>query len=243
MSEQHAFPGKTVNAVIAMKVACNNFADEIPELSKARTNYTPAFAAGFTTRIDTISASYLGVHTRDELFRATYTLSTLTRPVLDDLATVKRNVDIDFKKDEIKHAEILSKLGFNGITVTKLNQAQLVAQLTTFKRNVTPELLAQITAKGMPAEYPNRIVDNADAIIDANIKQEQLKSTSKEATDTIIKELNALYSDIMDFCGIASNYFKRNPLKKEKFTFSKLMQNLGETHKASKKKDAAKPSK
>jgi hypothetical protein len=230
MSEKHLFPGKSVNAVIACKVICTSFTEQMNELSKIRTNWTPAYASGLASRVDTLAASYLGVNTRDQLFNATAVLNNLIAPVKNDLASIKKQIDVDFKKDAALHSEILAKLGFNnGATVSEMTQSELVALLITFKRNLTPQILAELTSKGMPAELPNRVVACTDAIDKANVTQETLKSSTREETDTIIKEINSLYEEIIGICKIASDHFKGNPVKKEMFTFSKILRNIGET--------------
>jgi hypothetical protein len=237
MSTKHAFPGKTVNAVIVIKIVSINFSDNIGELSKARTNWTPEYAASHGKNVDSVSETYLGVNTRNELFSATATLSKLTIPVKDDLSTIKKNISIDFKTDEMKRKDILSKLGYpSGHSVSQLNQSELVALLTAFKRALVPALLTEITAKGLPAEIPNRVLAAVAPITEANAVQEKLKTSTKEATDTTIKELNKLYEETISICKIAADHFKKDPVKKEKFTFSRLMHNLGEARPATKVK-------
>jgi hypothetical protein len=237
MSTKHEYPGKTVNAVIVLKIVSINFLDQIEELSKARTTWTPEFATALAKSVDTVSETYLGVNTRNELFTATATLTKLILPVKDDLATIKKNISIDFKTDEITRKDILSKLGYpTGRTVSQLNQAELVGLLTAFKRALVPALLTEITAKGLPAEIPNRVLAAVTPITEANAIQEKLKTSTKEATDTTIKELNKIYEQVIDICKIAADHFKKDPVKKEKFTFSKLMHNLGEARPEKKEK-------
>lgn len=240
MSEKHAFPGKTVNAVIAMKVVAMNFTDLISDLSKARTNWTPDYATTLTNRVDTVSANFLGVKARDELFKATRTLNQLIEPAKTDLSTVKKNIEVDFKGNEPALREILNTLGYkNGISVSEMAQSELVLLLLTFKRELTPDLLAQITDRGMPAEIPNRIVTYAQQINDANAIQEKLKTSTKDGTDSVIKELNDLYNEIIGICKLASDYYRKDPVKKEMFTFSKILHNIGETQAVKKDEPAA----
>jgi hypothetical protein len=237
MSENHAYPGKTVNAVIALKVVSINFTDQITELSTVQTTWTPAYATDLGKRVDTVSETYLGVRTRDELFRATTVLNQLITPAKDDLETVKLNIKINFVSDKNKQLELQSKLGFNtGVTIGKMTHSELVALLLTFKRELTPALLAELTAKGLHADVPNRIIAAAPLINDANSTQEKLKISTKEANDTIIREINKLYTEIIGICKLAADHYKRDAVKKEMFTFSKILHNLGETKETKKTK-------
>jgi hypothetical protein len=243
MSIKHLFPGKTVNMAIACKVVSTHFSDNIESLSKARTNWDTAYAASLATRVDAVSATFLGVKTRDELFSATSTLSALIEPAREQLATIKTQLDVDFKNEAAKRNMILSKLGFSGKTpISTSTQSELIALLLTFKRNLTPELITEITTKGMPAALLQGVVDLAEPLDKANTTQEKLKGTVKEASDNVVNELNALYTEIIGICKIASNHFKKEPVKKEMFTFTKILRNIGETRTATEKDTAANPS-
>ncbi len=240
MSVKHLFPGKTVNMAIACKVISTHFSENIESLSKARTTWDTAYSAALAARVDAVSATFLGVKTRDELFSATSTLSQLIGPAMEQLATIKTQLGVDFKNDEAKRNIIFAKLGFSGRTkISDLTQSELVALLLAFKRNLTPELVTDITAKGMPAALLQGVADLAEPLDKANTTQEKLKGTVKEASDNVINELNALYTEIIGICKIASNHFKKEPVKKEMFTFTKILRNIGETRTPKTEKETA----
>lgn len=67
----------------------------------------------------------------------------------------------------------------------------------------------------------------------ANTLQEQMKSGTKVVTGEMIKRLNALYTQIIGICKIASDFYKNDPVKKEMFTFSKIVKHLGVSGKSS----------
>ena len=230
MSEQRKFRGREVSMVIACKVISNHFSANITELGNARTNWTPEYASDLATRIDTIASNYMGAKTRDELFNASATLLNLVVPAKRDLVSIKKQIMVDFANDPVKCASLLSGLGMSSnLRIAELTQGELVGMLIAFRRNLTQQMLTEITSKGMPATLPQRIVTYVDDINNANARQEQLKSSTKEATGTVISELNALYNEIIGICKIASDYFKADGLKKEMFTFSKILRNFGES--------------
>ena len=229
MSIKHVFPGKTVNMAIACKVISTHFSENIESLSKARTNWDAAYSADLATRVDAVSATYLGVKTRDELFSATSTLSALIGPAREQLATIKTQLGVDFKNEEAKRNIIFAKLGISDkISINKATQSELIAMLITLKRNLTPDLVTEITSKGMPAALLQGVADLAEPLDKANTTQEKLKGSVKEASDNVITELNALYTEIIGICKIASNYFKKDAVKKEMFTFAKILRNIGD---------------
>jgi flagellar motor switch protein FliG len=109
--------------------------------------------------------------------------------------------------------------------------------LITFKRNLTPDLIADITIKGMPPALLQGVADLAEPLDKANTTQEKLKGSVKEASDNVITELNTLYTEIIGICKIASNHFKKEPVKKEMFTFAKVLRNIGEERTAKTEKE------
>ena len=231
MNVKPLYHGKTVNNVITMKVVAINFNEQISVLNPFRTTWTPEYAAGLELRVDATSEKFLGKKTRDELFKATATLNKLITPAKDDLVTVKKTIEVDFVKNKTRCKELLSTLGYTpGLTVTKMTQLQLVAILTVFKRDLTPEIRTEITANGMPEALLDGIITYATDIYNANSVQEKLKTTTKEATGNMITELNDLYTEIIGICKLAADKLKRDPIKKEMFTYSKILRNLGEPH-------------
>lgn len=238
MKESHLYPGKAVNFVIGAKVVAGHFADNISEISENRSNWDAAYATDLNVRVDTVAASYMGVNTRNELFKTTMTLNTSITAIKSDIATLKKNLEVDFKGTP-EYNNILTDLGFPKNGPVTFTQSELVAFLTKFKSTLTPEYLTKITAKGLKPALPQRIADNAGQIIDINTSQERLKGTVKDATGKMVSDLNSLYTEIIGICKIASDYYKNDPVKKEMFTFSKVLANLGDTR--SSKKEETKP--
>lgn len=233
MKESHSYPGKAVNFVIGAKVVSGHFSANISEVSKDRLNWNAAYAADLDKRIDTIAATYMGVSTRNELFKVSLTLNTSIATMKNDLSTLKTNLDVDFKGSP-DYVIMLTDLGFPKNGHLSFTQPELVALLTKFKATLTPEYLTKITAKGLNPDLPQRIADNAGLIIETNTRQEQLKGTVKEATGKMLSDLNALYKEIIGICKIAANHYKSDPVKKEMFTFSKVLSNLGDSRPAPK---------
>lgn len=71
----------------------------------------------------------------------------------------------------------------------------------------------------------------ADQLKEANVTQESLKETTKEVSDEAVTIFNEIYDEIIGICKIASNYYQYDTLKKEQFTFSKVVANINATRK------------
>jgi hypothetical protein len=91
----------------------------------------------------------------------------------------------------------------------------------------------------MPVALPQRIANNAATITDLNNQQEKLKNSTKEVTGKMLTELNTLYEEIIKICRLASDFYKKDPVKKSLFTFSKILKNQGESRVKTPKEEPA----
>ena len=119
--------------------------------------------------------------------------------------------------------------------VQKGKHEALIQLLYTFKTNMTDDLRNSIVANGVNATLIDNIIGYADAFKQASVKQETLKESTKEITKEVADTFNAIYDEIIGLCKKASNYYQYEPLKKEQFTFSKVIDNLGATRKIAEK--------
>ena len=98
---------------------------------------------------------------------------------------------------------------------------------------MTDSLKTEITSQGMNPALIDKIINLADTFREANAVQENLKESTKEITQEITDTFNSIYDEIIGICKIASVYYQYEPLKKEQFTFSKAISNLGAARKVS----------
>jgi hypothetical protein len=154
-------------------------------------------------------------------------------PAKRDLSSFKTQVDDDFKNDSSRLKEILNILGFNKNlrAVQKGDQEALIKLLYTFKKNMTDALKQEITSKGMNPVLIDNIIGYADTVKTANVTQESLKETTKDITREIADVFNTIYNEIIGICKIASNFYQYEPIKKEQFTFSKVVSNMNAARK------------
>jgi regulator of replication initiation timing len=227
MSER-IYNSKTVNFILVAKTVAGHFKENINELGAVNTGWTPEYAAILESRIDTVAGDYLGINNRNKLFQVTIELNAALKTVRSELVTLKKNLDADFRSTP-EYTGIMSEFGLNGVRINHLSQPDLIATLSNIKRKLTPEMMAKITSKGMPASLPNRISSMADTIMKINNEQEVLKGSIREATGQMVEKLNSLYVEIIKICKLAADFYKKDPVKKSMFTFSSVMKSLGDT--------------
>lgn len=232
---KHEYPGTAVNFLLGAKVVGSIFHEYIAELASVNTTWTPEYSSGLKIRIDDIAGEYLGVSVRDKLYKLTGSLNQSIATVKDDMVTLRRNIESDFKKSA-DYQTIKSDLGLTK-SIYDLNQSELIAALAKAKRSLTTDYITKITAKGMPVSLLERIIESASTIAEINNEQEALKSTLKDATGKMVTTLNELFTEIMKICKLAADFYKKDSTKKSMFTFTKIMSNLGVERAPRKKKE------
>jgi len=231
MSKTRNYGYRDVDMLMASKTIAESFKSNLGELSKIRTDYTENYASALVTKIDQAIEAYLGIDAKKNLRDATGNLEAIQVPARRDVSFFKTQIDEDFKKEPSKRNEILKNHGFakHLKAVQKGNQESLIGLLYAFKTNMNPSLRATISSKGMNPALIDSIIGYADAFRQANLAQESFKVSTKEITKEAVDTFNAIYDEIIAICKIASGYFQYEPLKKEQFTISKVLLNLGAT--------------
>ena len=231
MSERN-YNCKDVDMLLACKTISESLKANIAELSLARTTWNIDYVGGLSTKIDNAMDQYLGMDKKKELREATARLSAIQAPALRDLSFLKTQLEVDFGS---KATELLKQLGFtkNIAKVKQGNQEALIELLHTFKSNMNEGVKANITEKGTNPVLIDRIIGYANQMVEANVSQETMKETTKALSAEAVNALNDIYTETIGICKIAANFFQYEPIKKEQFTFSKVVSQMGVSKKAS----------
>jgi hypothetical protein len=232
MATTRKYNYKDVEMLLASKTITTSLTDNLADLSMARTTWTSDYATDLATKIDDAIENFLGLDKKKELRDATARLAALQNPAMRDLSFIKTQIDVDFGKEA---KEILKKLGFdkNLRAVQKGDQEALIQLLYAFKKGLTDEIRTQIIEKGTNPVLIDRIITYAVQLKDANISQETLKETTKVVSEEAVNAFNEIYDELIGICKIASSFYQYEPLKKEQFTFSKVVSNMNATRKTS----------
>jgi hypothetical protein len=228
-NNHYSFPGKAVDMLMVTRTIAGSFKENIGELSAIRSDWTPVYADELIKRIDDAMAKYLGIDSRKDLRAATHALTTLQEPALKDLVFFKTQVIDDFRGDPSRRDEILKLLGFIQFPphLQNVNHEVLIELLFAFRNNLTPDLRAEIIAKGTKEELIDRILSYADAMVSANITRETFKSSWHEVSHEVRDAYNAIYEEVIGICKKCSVHYHDNLLKRHLFTYSHVLDNLG----------------
>ena len=222
---------KDVDMLLASKTISQSLTEYIADLSMVRSTWTVEFATSLSEKIDNAIETHLGIDKKKELRNATANLKAIQTPAMRDLSFIKTQIDVDFGA---KAKEILTNLGFT----TSLRKAQsgsqeaLIQLLYSFKSSITEELKTTMVSKGTNPALIERVISYASLLLDSNVTQESLKESTKAISEDAVNAFNEIYTEISGICKIASTYYQYEPLKKEQFTFSKVISNMGQTKRA-----------
>ena len=214
---------KDVVMLMAAKTILQSMRANLGELSLARSNWTEAYVADLIQKIENAIENFLGLNKTQSLSEATAALTQIITPALRNLGLLKTQIQVDFGATA---ETILKQLGLNK-DIHKLNQEQLIELLLAFKKGMTDQLKADMIAKGTNPALIDSSIGYAGELQEANLSQEGLKSSTKEVSQEAVDAFNAIYDEVMGICKIASKIYQDEPLKKEQFTFSKVVKKMG----------------
>lgn len=236
MEQKRLYRCKNVEMILAAQTIAESFKSNITELAEVRTDWTPEYANGFGTRIEQAMETFLGIDPKKGLRAATSALTELQTQAKRDVSFLKTQIEDDFKKDQAKREEMLKSLGFTQHfrAAQTGNQAALTSLLSAFKSNLTAEMRQEIVAKGTNSKLIDRIIEQATAFNQANVLQETQKSTIKGLTKEGSDAFNAIYDEVIGLCKKAAKYYQHEPIKRDQFSFSKVLAKQGASNKNTK---------
>ena len=214
---------KDVVMLMAAKTILQSMQANLGELSTARSTWTEDYLSELILKIDSAIETYLGLDQAQSLRKATALLNQIMKPALRDLSFLKTQVEVDFKEGA---TEILKTLGMDK-NLKNMKQEALIETLYSLTKGMTDQLKSEITAKGTNPALIETLVGYASQLQQANLNQEGLKSTTKEVSREGIDAFNAIYDEVIGISKIAAKYYEADKLKKDQFTFSKVVKRMG----------------
>jgi hypothetical protein len=202
-------------------------------LVSKRATWADPFMPDLITRIQNAFTNVLGFDNAQQMREATIAVYGIQENALRDLAEFKIQIMEDFKTNKIRRDEILNRLGFTAHlkAAQKNDQEALIQLLYAFKQNMTTTLSNEITAAGTATAQITTITNYADVLKNSDVTQETMKGSKKVVTQSGIKELNEIYNKVISVAKISAKFFKEDVAVKEKFSFSKTLNNMNKAPK------------
>lgn len=211
--------------LISISTIVQNLIRHKPELAAKRQSWGGSYFTDLEAKIETVVQTYLGVKSSAELTTASATLGALQATALTQLYEYRVQVIADFKTDKERQEALLKLLGFADYYVDayrKHSQDALVDLLFTLKQNATPQIQAELAAKGIDQSRMDNLLLLADQVKDSNITQETFKVSKKELTAKAIIAFNEIYTEVTSAGQVAAAFLKDDKVATEGFRYSKL---------------------
>ncbi|WP_243345479.1 hypothetical protein [Parabacteroides sp. FAFU027] len=228
MANKKIYSCTDIEMVTASLIIAGHFEEHFTELSPLRGNWTPDYLKDLKKRINDTSTKYVSSDNLKGQRDATYSLQEIQSAAKNDVAFFKTQVEEDFRDNPSFCSETLKTLSIEKYIrdVQRGSHEALSALLIGFNNGMTEALRQSVTAKGINGTLIDRIISYTDAFQTANVTQEIQKSTSKSNTQEATDALNGIYTEIISICKYASKHYKNDKLRKDRFTFGKVVAQL-----------------
>ena len=225
MQNQRVYHYPDVNMLLACETICSALQQNIGDLSVIRQNWSNEYVTDLHERIDYCIDHYLGIDPDKKLRHAAALFMSIQEPALRDMHYLKKQLVTDFKGDKNMLKDILTLLGYDSYLDETLekDQKNLMRLLATFKKGLTDSVRQMIIDKGISPLLIERIQGYHEDL--------KFKDTSFNVHETPVNELspeaiqvfNSIYHEVTGICKVATCYFHFDTLKKEQFSFHKVI--------------------
>ncbi len=216
----------TATILTCRKIA-QSFSENIYELSSIRRNWSPEYAGNLKDRVEKIMNQYFTHDSLIDHLEKHGQFYELMIAALKDVSVFRAELKVDFSHDKKFLNETFETLGYVDFFSDAKNgdHFSLYKMMATFKRNMTPELMKIIQARGIDQNLLTRLLLYKEKLaelkncFDVAHGNEQLGSELK-------REINSIYAEVKDICRIANAYYEFDPIQRDRFNFYKVMINL-----------------
>jgi len=225
MQEQRVYHYPDVNMLLACETICNTLQKNIGDLSVIQPQWSNEYVSKLHERIDYCIDHYLGIDPEKKLRHAAALFMSVQEPALRDVYFLKKQLEICFKEDKHLLNDILTLLGYDAYldeTFEKDPKA-LIHLLATFKNGLSDSIRELILDKGMSPLLMERILGFHDDLRFQDIAVDTGEASEKEVSAEAIQVFNSIYQEVSDICKLASCYFHFDALKRDQFSFHKVV--------------------
>jgi hypothetical protein len=216
----------TATILTCRKIA-QSFSENSYELSSVRRNWSPEYAANLKERIDRIMTQYFTPESLMDHLDKHGKFYELMIASLKDVSVFRAELKVDFRHDKAFLNETFESLGYVDYFSEAKNgdHFSLYKMMSTFKRNMTPEMQQIILARGISKNLLNRLTGYKDELVELK-NCFDISNGANQLNAEMKREINAIYSEVKDICRIVNAYYEFDPIQRDKFKFYHVMINL-----------------
>ncbi|TCN64517.1 hypothetical protein [Acetobacteroides hydrogenigenes] len=221
------YRGTAIQMLLALRIILENAISVADKLKQIRPKWDDAYFQGMIATINAILKNDFGYDAATAIKEKTEVVLAKEASAKTLLQQIKMQVELDFRKDKAKCQRYLVSLGLTLVKhISVAGQDQIIEMLTTFRKNLTPEMEKEFVDSGM---NPQSIADLkllADDFYNLNSEQEVLKSNQKVVSAALNDKLNDLYDEGIIIAKLAASMLT-DKLDAEKFSFIRALKQVG----------------
>jgi hypothetical protein len=213
----------TATILTCRKIA-QSFSENIYELSSIRRNWSPDYASNLKDRIEMMMNRYFTYESLMDHLENNGQFYELMIAALKDITVFRAELKVDFRHDKEFLNQTFDNLGYVDYYSDAKNgdHFSLYKMMSTFRRNMTPELQQIVTARGIEQNLIDRLLSYRRKL--AELKNcFDISGGNDQLGAELKSEINMIYSEVKDICRIANAYFEFDPILRDKFNFYKVM--------------------
>ncbi|MBI9063493.1 MAG: hypothetical protein JEZ14_16040 [Marinilabiliaceae bacterium] len=225
MQKQRVYHYPDVNMLLACETICNTLQKNIGDLSVIQPQWSNEYVSDLHERIDYCIDHYLAIDPEKKLRHAAALFMSIQEPALRDVYFLKKQLETSFKEDKNLLNDILMLLGYDSYldeTFEKDPKA-LIHLLATFKSGLSDSIRKMIIDKGMSPLLIERILGFYEDLKFKDMVFDAGEATEKEVSAEALQVFNSIYNEVIDICKLASCYYHFDTLKKDQFSFHKVV--------------------
>jgi len=215
------------STILACQKIVQSLNENIYELSLIRTDWTAEYARQLKSRIKSAQTEYLPEQTFCKHTAQQQYVHQLMISSLKDISIFRALIKVEFKEDLAFQKQIFEELGYNDFFSDAKNgdYHSLYFLLKEFNKNITPEIREKIRNKTIPESLIDRLINYHQEMQEFKFCFDLINESSRLSPEGK-QVINEIFSEIKDICRIATAYFMLDPLKRDQFSFFRVLHGL-----------------
>lgn len=216
------------NATIqASQKIAQSFYENIFELAHLRTDWTPEYARRLRERIKSAKAEYLPSKINCRHAQRQHYIHNLMTSSLINISVLRELIKVEYRDDPAFQKSVFEKLGYNDLYSEAKNgdYRSLFLLTKTFHENMTPAIREKLISRTIPAVLIDRVDAYHHEMKDYVTCFDLIKGSMKLSEEGK-HVINDIFSEIKDICRVVSTYYMLNSVKRDQFSFFRVMHNL-----------------
>lgn len=213
--------------ILASQKIAQSFNENIFELAHLRTDWTPEYAQQLKERIKSARAAFLPGDIPCRNSAKQQLIHDLMTSSLINVSVLRELIKVEFRDDRAFQKEIFEILGFNEYySEAKNGDYRSLFMLTqALHHNMTPAIRERLISKTIPISLIDR-VNGYHQQMNAYIACFDLINGSTTLDDEGKQVIGSIFSEVKDICRVVSTYYMLNPVKRDQFSFFRVMHTL-----------------